>query len=362
MIPAKDPGSADPGSPAHVLLIGGGVFLGWHLADAFVRAGHLVTTFHRGVSSSRELPPTVRVIHGDRDSPQDLAALADTQWDVIVDTCGYLPHHVRLSATALDYRRYIYISSISVYESFRVPPTETSKTLSPVYATSISGSNYGAAKVACEETLAAHVSAPALMVRCGLMTGPRDVSSAARYTGQRAPADLAYDEFAGRLPYWPWRFLRPGTVLLPGDPQAMIQVLDARDLAAWLADPASAGLTGAVNVVGEAHAFGDWINACLTMTDYAGPPPQWVSTQALLAAGLRPRLDLPLWNPPEDGAAAFFAVDASHAHAHGLRSRPLSETVRDLVRWIRQADRDSHVVGEQPLSAERESRALGIEL
>lgn len=355
---AADGSPAVSQRPAQVLLLGGGVFLGRHLAAACIAAGHDVTAFHRGVSSA-ELPADVQVVHGDRGSRADLAALTGTRWDVVMDTCGYLPAHVRLSAELLGYDRYVFISSISVYRSFTESNSEDAAVLPAAYVDQVSAASYGAAKVGCERMLARHASAPCLIVRCGLMTGPLDVSSAGRYRSTLGPTDLAYDSFAGRLPYWPWRFRRPGEVLAPGDPQAAVQVLDARDLASWLAAGSADQPGGTVNAVGAATTIGDWIAACQLAARPAGPPPRWIPDSTLLAAGLRPGLDLPLWNPASAGIPAFFAVDGAAARQRGLRTRPAEQTARDLLRWIDDPHlTDSDVVGYHPLDIRREKDAL----
>jgi 2'-hydroxyisoflavone reductase len=53
-----------------------------------------------------------------------------------------------------------------------------------------------------------------LHVRAGLIVGPHD------------PTD--------RFSYWPWRIDQGGDMLAPGAPDKPIQVVDARDLAAWV--------------------------------------------------------------------------------------------------------------------------------
>lgn len=45
----------------------------------------------------------------------------------------------------------------------------------------------------------------------------------------------------GRVPYWPRRIARGGRVLAPGDPADLVQFIDVRDLAGWLADSCHAG-------------------------------------------------------------------------------------------------------------------------
>jgi len=71
-----------------LLLLGGTMFLGRHLAEAALRAGHEVTLFHRGQTGA-DLFPEAEHILGDRMGPLD--ALAGRSWDAVVDTSAYFP-------------------------------------------------------------------------------------------------------------------------------------------------------------------------------------------------------------------------------------------------------------------------------
>src|SRR5687767_9817983 len=97
-----------------LLVIGGTFFLGRHLVDAALAAGHEVTLFNRG-RTDPGLYPGVESIHGDR--AKELHLLKGRRWDAAIDTCGYLPGPVRASAERLRdaVEHYTFISSISVY-------------------------------------------------------------------------------------------------------------------------------------------------------------------------------------------------------------------------------------------------------
>jgi len=98
-----------------ILIIGGTIFLGRHLAEAALAAGHEVAFFNRG-RHNPDLFPEAEKIRGDRTKPEDVAALeAAGTWDAVVDTCGYFPKDVRLTAGALADRAGLscFISSVS---------------------------------------------------------------------------------------------------------------------------------------------------------------------------------------------------------------------------------------------------------
>ena len=106
-----------------LLILGGTRFVGRHLVRAALARNHEVTLFNRG--RHREKHPSaaltsVETIYGDRNI--DLAKLEGRRWDVVVDTCGYLPRTVRASAEALSHSVdvYVFISSLSVYADVSV--------------------------------------------------------------------------------------------------------------------------------------------------------------------------------------------------------------------------------------------------
>ena len=98
-----------------VLVIGGSVFVGRAMVTEALAAGAHVTVFNRGRSGPGA--PDVEQVVGDRTSPSDLAQLAGRRFDLVIDTCGFVPAEVGMTADLLartcDF--YAFVSSISVY-------------------------------------------------------------------------------------------------------------------------------------------------------------------------------------------------------------------------------------------------------
>src|SRR5580704_14793269 len=94
-----------------LLLLGGYRFVGRAVIAAAQARGYDVTAFNRGNLTPL---PGVEQIAGDRDDP---SALRGRSWDIVVDTSGYVPRHVRAAAEVLRelVDRYVFVSSISVY-------------------------------------------------------------------------------------------------------------------------------------------------------------------------------------------------------------------------------------------------------
>ncbi|MFD4785878.1 reductase, partial [Streptomyces sp. NPDC058459] len=176
--------------------------------------------------------------------------------------------------------------------------------------------DYGADKrggeLAAVETFGAGRS---LLVRAGLILGPH--------------------ENVGRLPYWLTRIARGGEVLAPGPREMPIQYIDARDLADWLLGALDKGLSGPYDLVSEAgHAtMGELLERCREATGSAAEL-RWTDPETILAAGIEPWTELPVWSPPDGELACVHRGDVSRALATGLKCRPVAETVADTWRWL----------------------------
>ena len=72
-----------------ILILGGTVFLGRHVADEALARGHELTLYTRGRHGS--VPDGVEHVLGDR---ADLTPLHGRSWDAVIDTSGYDPAHV----------------------------------------------------------------------------------------------------------------------------------------------------------------------------------------------------------------------------------------------------------------------------
>ena len=216
-----------------LLVIGGTRFVGRALIEEALKQGMEVTMFNRG-KSNPEIFPDVEKLVGDRDD--DLEALKGRKWDAVVDTCGYIPRHVKMTAELLkdNIEHYTFISTISVYP-FPIPEDgvdeegELARMDDPTVE-EINGETYGALKVLCEEAIDEIMDGRATHIRAGLIIGPHD------------PTD--------RFTYWPVRVAEGGEMLAPGDPTVPMQYIDARDLAKWTLHCTVNKLTGAYNSTG----------------------------------------------------------------------------------------------------------------
>src|SRR5579872_343422 len=301
-----------------LLIIGGTVFLGRHLVERALAAGHEITTFNRGVHNP-DLFSGVERLHGDRDG--GLAPLRGRTWDVAIDTCGYVPRVVRQSSELLAdaVERYLFVSTMSVYarsDVYGQDETAPVGRLEDETVEEITGDTYGPLKALCEQVVEKTLPGRALIVRPGLIVGPYD------------PSD--------RFTYWPCRCAEGGDILAPGNPRRAVQLIDARDLASWMLAMAGERKTGVYNAATPSGAMSmhDMLGACLRGTAGSGTL-VWVDDEFLLAEGVEPWMELPLWIPERDGGENFLTEDSSKAVAAGLTFRPVEAAAADTLAWAR---------------------------
>lgn len=332
--------------PLRILILGGTRFIGVHMTELALARGHSVTHFTRG-RSGRGRFPTVVSLTGDRDGQLD--ALRDGAWDAVIDNSGFVPRHVRLSAELLAARarHYVFVSTISVYADFAAPRAEDAPVgrLADESVERVDGATYGPLKALCEQAAQRAFAGRCCVLRPGLIVGPEDNTD--------------------RFTYWPARVARGGDFIAPVGPREPIQVVDARDLAAFTLRCIEQQAVGVYNVVSPPGEFtlGNLVDASVRaarrLARPALPPrPIWVPLEFLDAQKIRGWSDLPAWASARDGGAAFAATPVSRALAAGLRIRPLRETVADTLRWHLGRPAAERETLEAGLSAERELAAL----
>ena len=320
-----------------LLVIGGTVFLGRAVVEQALARDCEVTIFHRGVHGSGIFGSEVESLIGDR--TQDLSALKGRSWDAVIDTCGFEPEHVaesgKLLADAVEH--YGFVSSGSAYRDWPDKPVDED---SEVFDSD--EREYGPLKAACERALEAALPGRVLVARSGVIVGP--------------------NENIGRLPWWLRRIAAGGDVLAPGPEDAPMQLIDARDLAAWMLDMAGARSVGAYNAIAPRGSakWGELLGACL---EAVGSDAElvWVDAEDVESNVEEPWDALPLW--PIPSLAGLYGMSGERAAEVGLVPRALSETVADTWAWLRAgADlgdwrREVQVDG---LSAERERELLDV--
>jgi len=311
-----------------LLVLGGTHFVGRAIVEAAVAAGVDVTMLNRGHTTVPGLQ--VRTLVADRTDRDALsAALGDQTWDVVVDTWSDAPKVVADACELLGGRaaRFSYISTVSVYAA---PIPMNADEHAPVVdadpdsTAGLAGDDfarYPVVKRGAElAVLRAFGEDRTLLARPGLILGPH--------------------ENIYRLPWWLRRIERGGRVLAPGNPATPVQYIDVRDLADWVISAAQRDLAGVFNVVSRpGHTtMGELLD---TVVEVVGGDAElvWIPPDVVLAAGIEPWSELPIWVPEGHPDEAEGNVDVSAAFAAGLTARPVRETVADTWAWL-QAEGD----------------------
>ena len=327
--------------PKTLLILGGTGFIGPHLTQEALRLGWRVTHFNRGKHSPQGVPD-VETLIGDRKGQLD--SLRGHKWDVVIDDTGQIPKFVKMSAELLapNVGYCLYISSISAYASFAKPNDENSPTgkLSNPENEEITDETYGPMKALCEQYSADAFKGRASIVRPGYIVGPLDNSD--------------------RFTYWPVRASKGGEMLAPGTPQDPIQIIDVRDLAAWMMQLAQARTKGYFNAISPPRAFtmGDIIGASQRATPGAGTKVTWVPEDFLAKHWKPEELDLPPWSPMTGETAGASLTSTTRAQKAGLKTRSMQETIHDTLEWFHSLPPERQAKLRAGLEARKEADTL----
>src|SRR5216110_2746266 len=338
--------AADKAKPLRILILGGTGFTGPFQVRYALERGHKVTVFNRGKSHPGELPKEVEQLIGDRNGQLD--ALRNRQWDVVIDDPTTLPAWVRDAAQILkgNVERYVFVSTVSVYADTSQGVDETAplakyegpdpykETLEAMKASGYK--TYGPLKALSEKEAEKWFPEETLIIRPGLIVGPRDETD--------------------RFTYWPVRIERGGEVLAPGNPSDPVQFVDARDLAEWTIRMAENRETGTYNATGPVKPLGigkmlDEIKGALhSDAKFAWLPAEFLKQQKVEAWS-----DMPVWAGDELGMSR---ANISRALARGLTFRPLADTARDSLAWFKAQKPERQAKLRAGLTAEREAEVL----
>lgn len=306
-----------------LLVLGGTSFVGRHLVETALAHGHRLTLFHRGVTNPR-LFPQAEHRHGDRTSG-DYASLSEGRWDATVDVSAYVPRHVEQALGMLGGRlgHYVLVSSVSAYDPRRATRDEDSpRHPRPEPDTEvIDAQTYGPLKAACERVAEQRLGpSGAALVRPTFVVGPHD------------PTD--------RFTYWA-RLMAGGGRVPIAWPDEPLQVIDVRDLAAFMLTLATTKTRGVYDAVGPYARLSSFL-ADLSVPERPHELVD-VGAQALTAAGVTlPMVDGDPQRRPLMTRPGQRSVDA------GLHTRSLQRTARDTVAWDVQRGHPELRVGPTP--------------
>lgn len=339
-----------------LLVLGGTGFIGPGMVERAMERGHTVTLFNRGRTNTH-LFPDLEKLKGNRDPSIDegLSALHGRDWDAAIDTASYVPRVTNASASLLAAHvgQYVFISSVAAYADHSVHNiTEDAEvgTIEDETTEEVAGTTYGPLKALCEKAAYKAMDGRATIIRPGLIAGPRD------------PAYY-------RFPWWVMRVATRDEIVGPGTPDDPVQLIDARDLAAFVIHSLEQEITGYFNAVGPKDRLG--VGAMIDgLKKGCGTDPQvtWIDSKLIDERDIHM---LPWVSPDNEGdttapftsgrryGRGFSTISNAKGIAAGMTFRSVEETARDTLKWIEEEatpeDRDEIL---EFLNADTEDKLL----
>lgn len=307
--------------PLKILILGGTSFLGPHQVAYAVNRGHQVSTFTRGKTQPtvhKEAFDKVEMLIGDRQD--NLKALENREWDVVIDNSGRFAQWTKDTAELLKDKvgMYLYVSSTGVYYPHTIVDADENTPVLMEDPPNAAGEqperdSFGVMKAKSEqEALKAFGADRTTVVRPTYMLGPADRTE--------------------RSIYWPMRLNQGGEILVPGKADDPVQHIDVRDVAEWIIRLVENKTPGTFNAVGpeSAQNIREFVNLAgeafkadrnlVYVDDY-----DFLKAQNLLYI-------IP-WIIPTDEYLASARVQNGKAIAEGLTFRDLKSTASDILAW-----------------------------
>jgi 2'-hydroxyisoflavone reductase len=335
---ARGTSPAAASKPLDILFLGGTGFIGPYQVEYALARGHRVTLFNRGRSAAGLFDGKAELLVGNRDSKVDqgLSALAgDRKWDLVIDNSGYVPRHVHDSIELLKgrVRRYIYVSTVAVYDPANTTPAESSplRPLPDPENEEFSWERYGPLKAECDRIVQA-LGQRATIVRPCFIVGPKDETD--------------------RFTYWVDRIARGGDVLGPPDPKRELQWVDVRDLCPWIVGLGERDVAGIFNAAGPVTPM-SWEQTLAELAKLSRKPVKfhWSTVEILDEL----KIDLPLVLL---GGRTSRHFDNKASLAAGLNYRPLADTAAAILEWWRAQPADRRARVEDWPTPEKERAAI----
>lgn len=331
-----------------ILILGGTSFLGPHQIAYAIGRGHSISTFTRGKTKPtihKDLFNNVEQLIGDRND--NLTALENRKWDVVIDNSCHKVEWVKQSASLLKDHcdLYLFTSSTGVYypylKSDYKEDTEVLLTMPEVVTEEEKLEyDYGVMKANSENEAIKHFGKDrTIVVRPTYMFGPSDKSN--------------------RFIHWPIRLSKGGETMIPGKEVDPVQYIDVRDVAEWMIRLIEVKSTGTYNAVGpdkpqnmysfaeEAKKVFDVETTFVKIDDYD-----------FLKENNVPYI-VP-WIMPIENNKNSARVNNNKAKKNRLTLRPLADSIKDTYNWwysdaVTQKQRDEVELNPKSILAREKS-------
>jgi 2'-hydroxyisoflavone reductase len=168
--------------------------------------------------------------------------------------------------------------------------------------------NYGALKAHCEREAEDALPGRATSVRSGLVPGPGDPF--------------------GSFTSWALAMADDGEVPCAARPEQPVQLIDVRDLAAFLLRTVRDPLPGVFNAVAPPLTFSGLLDTCRRAGNGRATV-RWTEDENVNEHGAG------IVQPRDGSDDGVFQLSPARALAAGLRPRPVEDTARDVIAWAR---------------------------
>jgi nucleoside-diphosphate-sugar epimerase len=295
------------------LFIGGTGVISSACSALAIEQGIDLYVLNRG-RTARPVPDGAHLLIADiRDRGSVMAALANREFDVVVDWLGFLPEHVEADVElfAGRTRQYIFISSASIYQKplSSLPITESTPLHNPYW-------DYSQAKIACEERLLRAYREEGFPVTIVRPSHTYDCTKVPLY-GYYTTID---------------RLRRGKPAIVPGDGTSLWVLTHSRDFARGFA-----GLLGNATTLGQAyHITSDevlsWNQIYGIVARAAGAEPRFVHVPSAVISAFDPK------NGPGIAADKSHSVIFDNAKIRRavpgfVATIPFSRGAEELLAW-----------------------------
>ncbi|MAD98542.1 MAG: hypothetical protein CMB99_14560 [Flavobacteriaceae bacterium] len=309
--------------PLDILILGGTSFLGPHQIKFALSRGHKVSIFTRGKTKStihKEVFDQVEHLIGDRED--NLSALENRNWDVVIDNSGRKVEWTQKTAELLKNRcgMYLYISSTGVYFPYKKENLDETDSVLLKYPSNANNTfkmsyDYGIMKANSELAASkAFGEDRTIVVRPTYMIGPGDKTD--------------------RFIHWPLRLANSTEIMVPGKKNDPVQFADVRDVAEWcirLAENKSYGTYNAVGPKDKMNIEG-FINEAIKTFDKEYQIIHVEDYEFLQKNGVYYIIPWILVDEYSFGSAR---IDNLKAKTNGMNFRSLQESIKDTYDWWR---------------------------
>ncbi|MCA0154506.1 NAD-dependent epimerase/dehydratase family protein [Winogradskyella vincentii] len=305
----------------NILILGGTSFLGPHQIAYALSRGHSVSTFTRGKTIPKihtELFKDVEQLIGDRED--NLKALDNRKWDVVIDNSGRKVEWTKATGNLLkdNVGMYMYTSSTGVYYPYLTDNISTDTKLVLEMPDGLSEDEkyemeYGVMKANSElEAIKAFGKDRTIVIRPTYMLGPGDRTD--------------------RFVHWPVRLAKDGEIVIPGKVDDPVQYIDVRDMADWFIRLAESKTAGTFNGVGpmDKQTMPQFIKEASKTFDTNHSFVQIDDYDFLKENGVYYSIPWVMADKAHHGSAR---ISNTKSIESGLTFRPLKTTVLDTYNW-----------------------------